>query len=336
MKANRSIIYKDKESISFFLGEGTTLEREFIYKLCKRPFMKELNNASSVTLRIFNNACYICTLVFQADYPLLDLKEYEKIAADNHDDDIWINYIVPATMVLVVNWLSSEECQHILDETGQQKDVKELCDEICVSIKEQCAEGEELFRTLAFHEQNIPSGFIENFRFQRRTLLETMPDHSVKGIDILDSMPYLFDIIKNHPTEFTDALITFAKDAPMIDLNEAEHIDKLRGLKEWIISNTNEEPIVVEQAFNGQTGLPCFTSRQMGILMAAVGRITEKENPPGKTTLGEIVEKIAGYKSTTAGTNMRGAIPKDDTEFVATAIESKFPNLAAEVRKLAI
>jgi hypothetical protein len=89
-----------------------------------------------------------------------------------------------------------------------------------------------------------------------------------------------------------------------------------------------------EKAFNAQTGNPCFTNRQMGILLTAVGRITEKDNPPGKTTLGEIVEKISGYKSTTASTNMRGTMPKADINAVVTAIESKFPNLAAEVSKV--
>lgn len=89
-----------------------------------------------------------------------------------------------------------------------------------------------------------------------------------------------------------------------------------------------------EKAFNAQTGNPCFTNRQMGILMTAVGRITEKDNPPGKTTLGEVVEKISGYKSTTASTNMRGTMPKADINAVITAIESKFPNLAAEVSKV--
>ena len=52
--------------------------------------------------------------------------------------------------------------------------------------------------------------------------------------------------------------------------------------------------------------------------------------------MGEVVEKITGYKATTAGSNMKGKIPKKDTEVVASAIESKFPNLAAEVRKLSI
>ena len=94
---------------------------------------------------------------------------------------------------------------------------------------------------------------------------------------------------------------------------------------------SKQEP---EKAFNAQTGMPCFTSRQMGILLTAVGRITEKVNPPGKTTLGEIVEKIAGYKSTTASTNMRGAMPNADIQTVITAIEEKFPILAAEVRKV--
>lgn len=89
-----------------------------------------------------------------------------------------------------------------------------------------------------------------------------------------------------------------------------------------------------EKAFNAQNGNSCFTSRQMGILITAVGRITEKENPPGRTTLGEIVERIAGYKSTTACSNMKGEMPQKDIEAVATAIESKFPNLAAEVRKV--
>lgn len=116
--------------------------------------------------------------------------------------------------------------------------------------------------------------------------------------------------------------------------------DKINALKkeceEW--KKKYDEAITKEpeKAFNAQTGNPCFTNRQMGILLTAVGRITEKDNPPGKTTLGEIVEKISGYKSTSAVANMKGAIPKDDTEAVATAIESKFPNLATEVRKLAI
>lgn len=87
-----------------------------------------------------------------------------------------------------------------------------------------------------------------------------------------------------------------------------------------------------EQAFNGK-GLPCFTSAQMGILLFAVGQLTE-DKPPGKTTLGDIVEKIGGYKATTAKQNLKGEFKEKDKEFVANAIEKHFPKLAAKVRKL--
>lgn len=121
----------------------------------------------------------------------------------------------------------------------------------------------------------------------------------------------------------------------IIDQSIEDEINTLKKeCEEW--KKKYEEAITKEpeKAFNAQTGNPCFTNRQMGILLTAVGRITEKDNPPGKTTLGEVVEKISGYKATTASTNMRGTMPKADINAVVTAIESKFPNLAAEVSKV--
>ena len=89
-----------------------------------------------------------------------------------------------------------------------------------------------------------------------------------------------------------------------------------------------------ENAFNAQTGVSCFTSRQMGILLTAVGILTEKENPPAKTTLGEVVEKIAGYKATTVNQNMKGKFSEKDKQVIMTALKDKLPNLAEKVSKL--
>ena len=121
----------------------------------------------------------------------------------------------------------------------------------------------------------------------------------------------------------------------IIDQSVEDEINALKKeCEEWkrkYEEATTNEP---EKAFNAQNGNPCFTNRQMGILLTAVGRITEKDNPPGKTTLGEVVEKISGYKSTTASTRMRGTMPESDIKAVVAAIESKFPNLASEVSKI--
>lgn len=339
-KVSRSVFYKEKESIRFFLGKENTLERDFLDKLRKRPFMQNLDNASVNILRLFNNACYICTLVYEEDYPLLELNEYEKIAIDDHDDPVWTNHMFPITMALVICWLSSDECRIISEKRGRLKDIEELCKGICVNIEERKTipnDGIEDFRALISHEHRRPSAFIEEGCFLRRPFADVLEDNSVKSNDVFNSIKYLADNLKSHPDEFLETFgpdSYFNKQLSKMSLNENEIKSKLADWFENKSDDTKEEPTVKEQTFNARTGLPCFTSRQMGILLTAIGRITEKENPPGKTTLGEIIEKIAGYNSITASSNMKGIMPLKDIEAVATAIESKFPNLAAEVRKV--
>lgn len=333
------MLYREKESIHFFLGEGKTLERDFIKKLWERPFWGELKNEAEDTLRLFNNACYICTRVFYDDFPPSDLKEYEKIAIDGHGDSVWKTHIVPVTMALVVNWLSSKECQELTENRGLREDVEELCRRIYVSIENNSdlsLESKEDFQALIIEEHQLPSGFINNGSFQRNLLTEALESPSFSSDDLVNSQEFLLDVLKN-PDELIAA---FGKNSPFLSKIQTNAVNTEKSKRElWeslnkIFGDNNEQSFAREKVFNTQTESPCFTSRQMTILLTAVGRITEKKNPPGKTTLGEVVEKIAGYKATTAGSNMKGKIPKKDTEAVALAIESKFPNLAAEVRKL--
>lgn len=156
-------------------------------------------------------------------------------------------------------------------------------------------DGIEDFRALISHEQRHPSAFIVESSFLRRPLEEVVEDSSVKGNEIFDSMKYFVDILKNKPDEFLGAFgpdSYFIKQLPKISLSEKEIKSRLADWLDNKSDDTKEEPTGIEQAFNAQTGLPCFTSRQMGILLTAIGRITERENPPGKTTIGEIIEKI--------------------------------------------
>ena len=109
-----------------------------------------------------------------------------------------------------------------------------------------------------------------------------------------------------------------------------EHLRKERD--DWQ-KRVQTEMTVKEEAFNVHNSSSCFTSRQMGILMLAVSYFTEEE-PVAKTTIGQVVEKISGYKATTINQNTRGKFKDSDKEAVAQAIENKFPKLAAKVRKL--
>lgn len=88
-----------------------------------------------------------------------------------------------------------------------------------------------------------------------------------------------------------------------------------------------------EKAFNSQTGKPCLTSTQMGILLQAVSELTETP-PPGKTTLGDVVENIAGYSATTVNQNMKGAHRPKDISAIVKALGHNLPNLTEKVKKL--
>jgi hypothetical protein len=338
IKVSRAIFYEEKDSILSFLGEGSTIERYFLDKLRKCSFIKNLDNVSDIILRLFNNACYICTLAFYEDYPLLELKEYEKIAIDGHDDLNWTNHIEPATMALVVNWLRSEDFRNILKGTGRVQNIEELCKEICVSIANSdilpCEVIEE-FQSLIECEHHLPSGFISKTGFQRKSLFEAVEDRSVEFGEILSSTEYIFDIMKN-PNEFITAFgpnSYFAKEIHKLNFNDATKLREFREFLNKKFDEAKEEIPDKVEAFNAQTGLPCFTNRQMGILMSAVGRITEKDNPPGKTTIGDVVQRIAGYKSTANSQNMK-RISESDKKIVADVLRSQFPNLADEVMKI--
>lgn len=339
-KVSRSILYKEKESIHFFLGKGKTLERDFNDKLWERPFWGELKDKGPNTLRLFNNACYICTRAFYDDYPPNELEDYVEIAIDGHDDPVWTSHVVPATMTLVVNWLNSEECQKISKERGRQEDIEELCRRIRVTIEDGSdfpLEGKEDFLVLIIQEQQLPSGFINDESFLRNSLLEAMEAPSVKLDDIFSSIEHFLDIIKNNPNEWVAATgsdSTLLKEAPKRSFNTEEKLRELREFLNKQFKDDNEQSPIKEIAFNGHTGSPCFTSRQMTILMTAVGKITEKDNPPGKTTLGDVVQRIAGYGSTTASQNMRGKISDEDKKIVADVLKGKFPKLAVEVMKV--
>lgn len=116
--------------------------------------------------------------------------------------------------------------------------------------------------------------------------------------------------------------------------NAQEIIEQLQKERdEWKRKYEEAPEKEPEVAFNYKRKTPCFTSSQMGIFITGVAILTE-ENPPGKTTFGKIVERIAGYSATTASENMKGEFSKRDTEIVANAIEDKLPTLAAKIRKM--
>lgn len=356
----RSLIYKDKQDLYDFLGEESydSMERHFFNRLIKRPFIEDTDKAPEYVLRIFNDATYLCTLIYFELQPALYLKKYINKLKDELIVDIGSNemlHMLPATMALVYNWLS----------TDWYRELKK-CGDGCVNAIDAFLESvynefldwdvkfapeyKEDFNALLLTKDAYKTywGKIDKASISYRQPDEAIEDNDVSIWNVVEGVDYICDMCCGDK-EYDSYLLSktlnrLKRDSKLMEDKEffkqakSKIENRLFHLGYWpeADSKDSNETLKQEKAFNGQTGLPCFTSRQMTIFMTAVGIITEKNNAPGKTTLGEVVEKITGYKATTAGSNMKGKIPKKDTEVVASAIESKFPNLAAEVRKLSI
>lgn len=380
----RSLFYKDKDDLYKFLGDPSTnsMENQFLKNLIKRPFLRRNDKAPEYILEIFNNAYYICTLIYFEDHPSIYLGRYLKIAANDYKDLFRANHMMPATMALVYNWLNTNWYK---EQKIYFNNVIEPLDDFMIELYENfrewdikgATEGKEDFYSLVMEKNKYKTNMEGNCP-ECRFIKDVVDDRNIHIQDIADGIEYILQTASDWREEeleyyvLTKALyklerekkdikdlhqIEVAKDALRTQLKELGYWSfDIQPKQENITGNTSNDTYEIEKirkecdewkkkyeealakepekSYNSQTGMPCFTSRQMGILLTAVGRITEKNNPPGKTTIGEIVEKISGYKATSASSNMRGTMPEADINAVVTAIESKFPNLAAEVRKV--
>lgn len=143
-------------------------------------------------------------------------------------------------------------------------------------------------------------------------------------------------IFEGHKHKYEQEISKLNEQVNLLSNEKGTLEKKIQILLEELDQKKREESsfsLEPDKAFNAQTGSPCLTNTQMGILMLAVGMMTEQP-VPAKTTIGEVVENICGYKATSVNQNMKGAHREADKEAVAKAIESKFPNLAAKIRKL--
>lgn len=164
---------------------------------------------------------------------------------------------------------------------------------------------------------------------------ESSSDNSGTFLQQIEELKVQVEELKQENASLKEQAEEKTKKAEKLDKTRVEEIDKWHYLYESAIDELNiYKPSPESIAENPQTSLPCFTSKQWGIFIHAVAEITEAPQPPAKTSLGEIVEKISGFKKKTASQNLKGSHSADDKEAVAKAIEGKLPNLAAKIRKL--
>lgn len=392
----RSLVYKEKTDLSVFTRNRSkdSLEYQYFKKLKQQPFIINSLDAHEYTLKILNNACYICGLVLFEEQPVLFFKKYLNKAACSYENAITNGFIITSTLALVSNWLNTDWYR---DEYASWHYDDEPLDEVLSAIYSHFNREspfndnkwiKEIFLALNLGKGYNSHNLIETDDISFRDVDDILDNSEVSIKDIIEGIDYIcldrskFNFVKTDDYYFLSMILNRLENetkdvedvvSPFLINNAFEKVQNLlhrlgyqpkNEVKSDHVHSLSVENVMIgsdksnqeierlrkeceewkrkyeetleqqpEKAYNAQTGSPCFTSKQMGILMQAIALISETP-PPGKTTIGEVVERISGYKAATVNQNMKGSFRESDIEAVAKAIESKFPSLAAKVKKL--
>jgi len=349
-KLPREEVYQDRSDIrDFDIETAGSIEKLMLLCIYNSRII-ELDDAESNIIEIFNTAHYITTVMLAQENPMMSFGWCFKVAgqigvSSNGELSPNNHLFIAATMGMVATYLRICEPKYRRDGDMLISRIAQWFDDNCDPLNE-CV---KLFRECCKYVSD--EVILNAGKFMSREDFRPLNQTSFKKpIQIID-VDMDFELLEQQVAELKFEVNKLDKEKSELEeennslrektsmLERQRHVsDSRKGQaakerREFWKKFREEANKVHENAFNATTGVTCFTSRQMGILMQAIGYLTE-DKAPGKTTLGEVIEKISGYKATTVNQNMKGTFRDADKEVVAKAIESKFPKLAAKVRQI--
>ena len=340
--------FQERERLNEFgVDEKGTLNNALFDVLFQFQYVSRSSNMEKIILGLFNKAYYICSLILSEPRPYFNLQKYKgyagKLENDLFDAD---KYVIVMSMVSV--YLSTlDKINKDIERTISviKSDLSKYSGSEYRKIYAVCSgrAGETMatqFSLTQVHVKEVESDQLTNCLIRNsidsdainKLNLSLVKNNEKDSINI-GEQEELLNNENNEIDKLKESIVILKKQVEQLTSEKAaleKRINELVAINASL--EKRQEEMAPEHAFNA-AGKECFTNKQMGILIQAVGIMTEKP-APGKTTLGEIVEKISGYKATTVSQNMKGTHSEADKEAVAKAIESKFPNLAAKIRKL--
>ena len=182
----RKLIYKDRDDIDEFNVdcEGG-LEYQFFENLLDRSFLKNREDTPYLTLRIFNNAYYICALIYRENHPRQYLAKYLRKAVDGHDKNIlWENHVMPTTMALVYSLLLADGIYKKTD-----KFIMDIWDNFSDWDTKGASEGkEDFYKQLLDGFKLLPDN---EDRFEPRNIISAVTDDDVSVYDVAEGIDYV-------------------------------------------------------------------------------------------------------------------------------------------------
>lgn len=118
-KIPRELIYRDRKTLNDFGVNDSMSFNHLLYSHLKRQrFLLDENNAKELVLQCFNNAYYICTLIYLDDYPDLCIAHYASKASEgDFKDELLRGCVCAASLAMACELLSASDNRWKEDKT---------------------------------------------------------------------------------------------------------------------------------------------------------------------------------------------------------------------------
>ena len=372
----RSLYYKEKSDFHDFISPKSKkcLESQYLKALKKRPFIKGRVDKPDYILKIFNNANYICTLIYFESEPALYIGRYKNIAANYQKNTFWEEHMMPATMALVYNWVNTSWFRK---EKDMEDGALEALDEFLVDLYDEfrnwdvigIQEGKDDFYTLLLEKDIYEPSLMKDNYIGCRPIDEVIEDQNIPVQDLADGIDYILVCLWNEKQNdyyvLMKTLNRLEIDVKQIkDYHQWEYAtskvrNRLRELGHWIEGEENRDYSISKNSANEEESFLNQHIRELenelevcreksnhidagpaAALFLAIAQITDSETL-NKEKLALAVSKIFGWKVNDDGkghvrNHMVGSkgITHKHIEEIAKIIEEAMPNLAVEIRKL--
>jgi hypothetical protein len=295
-KIPRIIIYKDRDDIDDFPVDSSfdfnSMEEAFMDDLERCPFIRNAYDAPELILRIFNNARYITTLIFIENHPNHYFQKYLEIAGPKGSDYITANYVVPATMALVINYLY----QYLNQNESNSKIVKNITEYFSKWDMNNDPDGKKVFFDLLILHTSDHPRWLTDDNFEPRLIYDVIDDPNVTAYDLTHGINYILG-------DFMGRVDTIEEEIPALKKMQ-------KKLEEWNPSDfdnvleKNEAIIKIEDRLK-TLDPTLFCKREQAVIAVEIdpddnailqARIAEleKENNELKNQQSQTAESIEG------------------------------------------
>ncbi|MBO5630477.1 MAG: hypothetical protein J5965_15545 [Aeriscardovia sp.] len=330
-KVPRSLIYQDFGDIDFFpIDDDYSIEGKFYNYLFEHPFIKDIENQAEIVLDIFNNAYYICTLIYNEYHPRMYLNAYKNIASNMQKEELWLNYIMPVTMELVYG-LIKHDCVPVQEDKFFE-DIKSLILKASENTPNEDF-GKFIDQIDSFDNYKYKLNKERISLFIPRDTSKLIRNKYIDDLAIAEGIDYLVtDIMQTYDGEWLNEEL----DCILVRLEKAQHSSIVEEAICYINKIKEEEGLVPSKGTIQETEIEPqenrLTASQAALFCHALADKMGFSYRNKKEEIAPMVNKLFGYGIASIKNKLCGGYSQKDRDYIASIFDDLYPDFSDFVK----